>query len=157
MFRLPSTQATVIWLPRTSPLLLMLRKRAGIWLTTAAAIIVGLVPHFFFHHYALNWASPWFLGLFALGMLAANISLSEAEKMNRLRDRLPWGAISLVLFAPGFLIGIKAANETNWKADMFIGAATARLLISCARAAMRRDSALRQRLKVHRSRSPSAT
>jgi peptidoglycan/LPS O-acetylase OafA/YrhL len=119
------------------PLLLALRKKAGIWVTTVSALLVGLVPHFALPNYSFDWASPWFLGLFAIGMLAACISLATGEKMKSLMVSAPWGSISLVMFLPGLALGNRATDATSWMADLLVGAATGCLLISCARFALR--------------------
>jgi peptidoglycan/LPS O-acetylase OafA/YrhL len=124
------------------PVLLWMRRRANIWIATLAAIVAGLLPHFLFPNYNLDWASPWFLGLFALGMLAAAVSMSDASDMARLRERLPWGLMAALLFAPGFILGLGAAHETSWAADLLVGASSGALLVSCARASRRRRASL---------------
>lgn len=69
-------------------LLVPLWRRAGVWVQLGAALIAGLLPHFVLHG-ALDWTCPWFLGLFALGVCAAQLT-------HRRVARLPWKPLAVV-------------------------------------------------------------
>ena len=89
------------------PLLVLCWRRFGPWATTAAALALSwlLVFAFLFLPFVSrfnsqqNGVSPQFLGLFALGMLAAGISFSAHPALSRLRERLPWGRLTAAAFA----------------------------------------------------------
>ncbi|WP_238553724.1 hypothetical protein [Fortiea contorta] len=53
-----------------------------------AAFIIGILPFYLLHDFS-SAASSWFLGLFALGMAAAEIGFSQKPKLIALRKSLP--------------------------------------------------------------------
>ena len=55
-------------------LLLPLLRRFGICVAVAAAFVIGLAPHFLLHRF--DETSPWYLGLFSLGMAGAVVAHS---------------------------------------------------------------------------------
>ncbi|MFL5813594.1 MAG: acyltransferase family protein [Bdellovibrionia bacterium] len=67
-------------------------------------------------------ACPWYLGLFVLGMLAAQL---ESRK-----SKIPWIALSIV-FAAGAVHLHQMDAYLAW-ADLFVGASAFSLLIGCA-------------------------
>lgn len=123
------------------PLLLLVLRRAGIWISVLTAIVLGLLPHFLLPaENNLDWACPWFLGLFALGMLGAQLSLTENVGLRKLGAWLPWGIVSLVLFIPGFWLGLTDSPYV-WGSDLLVGASAAAFLVSCYRASQNSDTA----------------
>ncbi len=123
-------------------LLLPLWRRFGIGAAVAAAFAVGLAPHFLLHRF--DESSPWYLGLFALGMAGATVAHSPQERFLRLR-RAPWGLLS-GLFGLAFVGAVFWAQggglhfdpysvngEGQWPTDVIVGLATACLLIHGAR------------------------
>ncbi|BDI33107.1 hypothetical protein CCAX7_51580 [Capsulimonas corticalis] len=79
-------------------LLLPLRRKAGIWITVAAAFLLGCAPHLLLPaQNNFDWACPWFIGLFAVGMLGAEIAFSDIPSLVSIRDRTPWSAVSIAL------------------------------------------------------------
>jgi hypothetical protein len=52
-----------------------------------AAYGLGLLPILF----GMSYLSSWFLGLFALGMIAAAINVAPSPAFRWLRSRAPWG------------------------------------------------------------------
>jgi len=119
-------------------LLLPVWRRAGIAAVISVAFLVGLAPHFLLHG-QMDWSYPWFLGLFALGMVAADLNLSQIPRLRSLHDRLPWGYISLTLWVCVIGMGLL---KNGWRshypyvADALIGLATTTLLVSCTRASL---------------------
>src|SRR5215218_948233 len=62
-------------------LLLPLWRRFGSACAVAAAAVVGLLPHFLLPESRnLDWACPWFLGLFAMGMAVADAFARGKER-----------------------------------------------------------------------------
>lgn len=76
-------------------LLIPIRAKFGIALAVGTAVVLGLIPEFVFH--TADWTRPWYLGLFALGMVAATIARSGHKVALALKDRLPWGLLALAL------------------------------------------------------------
>jgi peptidoglycan/LPS O-acetylase OafA/YrhL len=124
-------------------LLIPIWKRFGALPTLTTAFTIGLGIHFLTHGH-FDRSSPWYLGLFALGMLAAEINYSRQRRFISLRNRLPSLPLS-ALFALCFLgieytfmIGrlhfdgkdFQALSET-WAMDLLVGLAATCLIIGC--------------------------
>ena len=113
-------------------LLPLFRKFSGL-VTVVAGYVIGILPRQFLHG-AINLDSAcfWYLGLFALGMLAASIG-------NRLKtnepSRTPWGTIAIVLtvfmVTWAWLQPMMFHAAYFWLTDPFIGLITFCLLIHC--------------------------
>lgn len=61
-----------------------------------AAFLIGIAPLYLLNR-LFETASPWFLGLFALGMAAADIGFSEKPRLIAIKKSLPWGRLPLHL------------------------------------------------------------
>ncbi|OOQ57034.1 acyltransferase family protein [Mucilaginibacter pedocola] len=95
------------------PLLLWVWRKFGIaatlLLTVVISVIIFLIATYANTHYnlgieqSLDGVNPYIV-LFALGMLAAHISLSSNHKAARLRAGLPWLIICIALFVLVFAI-----------------------------------------------------
>jgi peptidoglycan/LPS O-acetylase OafA/YrhL len=119
-------------------LLLPIWRRYGLGITVIAAFILGLLPFYFLRMSDL--ASPWFLGVFALGMAGAVVNFSQDARIARLRVTIPWKGIALAFFI-GFIaliFGLKLFNLENlmrqhfrWVLDTVLGIGTMALLIYC--------------------------
>ncbi len=124
-------------------LLFPIWKRAGIFATVATAYALGMVPHYLTHGH-FDRSSPWYLGLFALGMMAAEIGFSGEHRFIALRRRLAWLPLS-AMFVLSFL-GVEytfmafnlryhnrdyRAMTGTWEMDLLAGLATACLIIGC--------------------------
>ena len=111
-------------------LLVPVWRRFGIWAQLAVALVVGFIPHFVFH--SLDWTVPWLTGLFAMGLVAADVV------SRRTLPRLPWNAIaivasvvaivSLIPFRDGF-----GDSFDVWLPDLTVGAAVAVFFIAAFR------------------------
>jgi peptidoglycan/LPS O-acetylase OafA/YrhL len=113
--------------------LLPIWRRFGTLTSVVAGFALGFAPRFLLNGY-LNSSFPWFIGLFALGMAAANINFSEVPNIVMLRQRVPWGRLALAIWVS--IISFLAINRGwysthQWIADPIIGAATMCLLIYC--------------------------
>lgn len=118
-------------------LLLPVWKRFGLPSTLATAFAVGLAPHYLIYNPAvgkykyLDWAVPWYLGLFALGMAGAVIGFSRQPSFIFLRKRLPWHVLCLGLIT---LLAVQRdlwKNDHAWTVDVLVGAIVAAMLIYC--------------------------
>jgi len=119
--------------------LLPVWKRLGAAAAVAVGFVIGLVPLFLFFD-RFSGVSPQFLGLFALGMAAADLNFSPKPALARRRDSIPWGGLSAGLLAALVLVSL---NHSSWPEavamkDILVGAATACLLVACTRSLTRR-------------------
>ena len=118
--------------------LLPLWQRWGLKAAVPAGFVMGLAPMLLLHR--LEWTSPWYTGLFALGMAGAVINYSSQPRFQRLRERISWGTIALAMFLPFGLLaamGKISAWDDKWKIqfgqDFWVGLACMCLLIYCTR------------------------
>jgi peptidoglycan/LPS O-acetylase OafA/YrhL len=112
--------------------LLPLWRRRGPLPTVLVAFALGYLPLVLAPALA-RAALPWYLGLFALGMVAAAIGFAPRPLERGLRT-LPWGRITVVLAAICAIGGLVLARLWfRWKpvTDVLVGLATAALLIHC--------------------------
>jgi peptidoglycan/LPS O-acetylase OafA/YrhL len=115
-------------------LLLPVWRRFGALVCVLVALAVGYAPLLFVPVEA-KIAIPWYLALFALGMIAAAIVHVPRAFEQTLRARAPWGRLSLALIASAVIGGwffgplwFKAKPLT----DLWLGLATAVLLVQMA-------------------------
>ena len=81
-------------------LLLPLQRKIGISGTVLTALVISLIPHYFFPAtYNLDWTYPWMLALFALGMAAAHITLTPIHQVKSAKSPRRWLATAMDLFA----------------------------------------------------------
>jgi peptidoglycan/LPS O-acetylase OafA/YrhL len=93
-------------------LLLPLWRWAGGVVAVAAAWIVGSLPFFLLpSEENFFWASPWFVGSFALGMAGAVIGFSPDYRDSALRNRVPWRWLTVACFV--VLAGIVATGRAD--------------------------------------------
>ena len=119
-------------------LLLPVWKRFGSGAAVAAGFVVGLVPLFLFFD-RFSGVSPQFLGLFALGMAAADLNFSSQPAPAAWRERLPWGSLSGTGLLVLIIVSLKHSSwpqEVAFK-DILVGLATACLLVACTRSLTR--------------------
>jgi peptidoglycan/LPS O-acetylase OafA/YrhL len=114
-------------------ILLPIWRRFGTFAVGCAAFAIGFALLRIFPH-ALSEASPHFLGLFALGMIAAEINFSRAEKMAALNRRLPWGWLGALSFAAIGAASTRTIHASVMAKDVLMGFGTAFLIMHCARA-----------------------
>jgi peptidoglycan/LPS O-acetylase OafA/YrhL len=95
---------------------------------------------------AAHTADAWYLGLFAVGMCAAGIGFASRPRETALRERGPWGILSLVLIAAvavGATLLVKVWFVWMPLSDSLVGAATACSLVYLTRHAL--NPALQER------------
>ncbi len=111
-------------------LLLPVWRRFGNAVTVVVAFVVGLVPHFVFH--TGDFACPWFLGLFSLGMVAA--SMTRYSPVTEARQ-IAWSwigfALTLCLLFGAFATHFAENIENRYVTDTLAGIATACVLVAC--------------------------
>ena len=90
------------------PLLVWGFRRYGAAKLVIGALLIGYALRFGFAETRLTRAHPQFIGMFALGMLAAHLVSSTEATFVRLRERVPWRAIA----AAGF--GVAVALSLSW-------------------------------------------
>lgn len=136
------------------PLIVLLWRRAGPTATVVAALAFGMLQGALLRPLGLPvypLSHPWYVGLFALGMAAAAIGFSPAERARLLRERVPWLPLSALVFAA--MVGLKAlANSSGglpeWLGDTLIGLSALCLLVHLARGRHGRTGLLARGLSV---------
>jgi peptidoglycan/LPS O-acetylase OafA/YrhL len=114
-------------------LLLPLWRRLGPLALLGGALALGYLP-LLVAPAAAHAAVSWYLGLFAMGMVAAAIGCADRPLERRLREVVPWGRVALGLCVACALGGLVLARVWfRWKpiTDPLVGLATAALLVHC--------------------------
>src|SRR5262245_42211056 len=107
------------------PLFVWAYKRFGPAVTVVTVFVVGYALRIGFSDTRVARASPHFLGMFMLGMLAAHIAYSPRDFYLAARQRFPWAWIGLSAFLVlGALVawwGIDAATQRFYILDVPAG------------------------------------
>jgi peptidoglycan/LPS O-acetylase OafA/YrhL len=115
--------------------LLPVWRRAGLAAALAVGLTLGYLPTLLWPVPAIS-AVSWYLGLFALGMVAAGIGHGARPRERQLLDGVPWGLLASLLTAAclvGGLVFAKAWFLHKPRTDLLVGLATAALLVHCTR------------------------
>lgn len=112
-------------------LLLPIWRRFGNLATIAVAFTLGLSPLLLFEQ--IKTACPWFLGLFALGMVAAVVNVSRPVASEQL---LKWSkalcALGLAAFFTGTItVGAQKLWQSVYFMDAIVGFTIACFLVLC--------------------------
>ena len=112
-------------------------RRFGSAATIAVSFILGILPHLLLPAGRnLDWACPWYLGLFSLGMISAVIAEANSLSQRRVAG-LPW----LTLFFGAAYLSTKMINHgqtpggddpLEWLKDTFAGIVAASVILYCA-------------------------
>jgi peptidoglycan/LPS O-acetylase OafA/YrhL len=109
-------------------------RRFGLKAAVPLAFGLGLAPLVLLHR--LEWTSPWYIGLFSLGMAGAVISFSAQARFQRLRQQAFWNwsaPVLLGLFVVCVALGLVSSWDGRWKVqfaqDVYIGGACLCLLV----------------------------
>jgi peptidoglycan/LPS O-acetylase OafA/YrhL len=113
-------------------LLLPMWRRFGLTVSVIAAVLIGIAPLYLLDGF-LKQAAPWYIGLFALGMAAADIGFSNKPKLINMRNSLPWGMLTIFFTVVAFLTEWRKLGLDIWISDSFFGLATACLFINCTK------------------------
>ena len=111
-------------------LLLPVWRRFGLLAVVTTAFLVGIGPHYLLHGF-IEAAHPWFLGLFAFGMAAADIGFSQKPFLILIRKSLPWGMLATMFAFVAFLTEWPLLGLDRWINESFAGIGAACLLIYC--------------------------
>jgi len=112
----------------TVPFLTWAWRRYGATAVVVGTLVLGYAARIAFAGTRITRAHPQFLGMFALGMLAAFIARSPDPRFVRLRERLPWTLLAgLFLFAAIALAtvwGVETAESRFYILDFPVGLMT---------------------------------
>lgn len=118
-------------------ILLPVWRRFGILAAVCTAFTIGLMPHYLVpdsiddEYKFLDWAVPWHLGLFSLGMTGALIGFSRKPSLIWLREQLPWNILCLSLIIALATQRFNWQDDRVWLVDALVGAIVACQLIYC--------------------------
>jgi peptidoglycan/LPS O-acetylase OafA/YrhL len=119
------------------PLLVLAWKRFGASKTVIGALVLGFALRLAFGYTRLSRAHPQFLGMFALGMLAAYVARSSEPLYKRLRERGPWTPLAALMLslavAATVYWGISLSETRFHWFDLPIGIMTAASLAAASR------------------------
>ena len=113
-------------------LLLPCWRRFGLISVVIVGFLIGIAPLYLLNGLFAS-ASPWFIGLFALGMAAADIGFSQKPKLIAIKNSLPWTLLIIVFSPIAVLTEWKKLGLDVWISDGFCGFTTACLLIYCTK------------------------
>jgi peptidoglycan/LPS O-acetylase OafA/YrhL len=77
------------------PVIVWVWRRYGVRVAVGSALVVGYALRFGFEGTRIERATPYYIGLFAMGMLAAALARSPAIAYARLRGSVPWGSVAV--------------------------------------------------------------
>ncbi|BAZ09250.1 acyltransferase 3 [Calothrix sp. NIES-4071] len=109
-------------------ILLPVWRRFGLLASIVTAYSISLLPIYLLNGLFAS-ASPWYLGIFALGMAAAEIGFSEKPKLVGLRNSLPWCKLSVIFTVVAFITEWRKLGIDLWVGYSFFGMASACLFI----------------------------
>lgn len=119
------------------PLLLLATRRFGIVATALAALLLGYALTFGFAGTRLARANPHYIGLFALGMLAAYVAASARPEYATARTSRGWSAAIvmalLVTSAACYAWGHRTASQRFPYLDLPVGVLAAATLVVTTR------------------------
>jgi peptidoglycan/LPS O-acetylase OafA/YrhL len=113
-------------------LLLPIWRRFGLFSVVIAAFAIGIAPFYTLNGFSIS-ASSWFLGLFALGMAAADIGFSQKPKLIAMRNSLRWDMLAIFFTIIAFLTEWKQLGLEIWIGQSLFGLAAACLFIYCTK------------------------
>ncbi|MEA5602808.1 acyltransferase [Nostoc sp. UHCC 0252] len=110
-------------------LLLPIWRRFGLLVLVIIAFVIGLTPIYLLNGF-LQQANPWLLGIFCLGMAAADIGFSQKPRLVAFRNSLPWGRLAIVFTCVAFITEWRQLGLHIWINQSFAGLAFACLFVS---------------------------
>lgn len=122
------------------PLLLAAVRRVGLGRAVGAALVLGYAARWAGDGTRLDRANPHYLGMFALGLLAASVLRSGAPWAARFRTFRGWSVVAfaaaLAVAALAVQLGFAEATRQFWLLDLPTGVCAFALLVgACARPA----------------------
>lgn len=97
------------------PLLLVTWRRAGMWATVVVGFAIGAAAQWGLH---LGSTRPWYVGLFALGMVAAGLTNRQSAAFGRLKSRTPWDVVAVISLAIAVVL---SRWHRSMPVDCFVG------------------------------------
>ncbi len=129
--------------------LLPVWRKYGALTMVGLAIALSVVFHFLFKG-RIDYAYPWFLGLFAMDAFAASVGFSKRLIDSRRLYPLPWGIITILSLMPFIILDttksifpVFSQENTAWVKDLLIGLASASLVIYCTKLTLKADKKTR--------------
>ncbi|KAF3891082.1 MULTISPECIES: acyltransferase family protein [Nostocales] len=113
-------------------LLLPVWRRFGLLSVVIIAFAIGITPIYLLNG-LFESANPWFIGIFTLGMAAADIGFSQKPKLVTMRSSLPWGWLTVTFACIAFLTEWRKLELHIWIGQTFFGLAAACLFIYCTK------------------------
>ncbi|MCV3216575.1 acyltransferase [Plectonema radiosum NIES-515] len=113
-------------------LLLPLWRRFSLLSVVIAAFVIGITPFYLLNGFSMS-SSSWFIGLFALGMAAADIGFSQKPELIAIRNSLRWDLLAIVFTVITFLTEWKQLGLDIWIGQSFCGLAAVCLFIYCTK------------------------
>jgi peptidoglycan/LPS O-acetylase OafA/YrhL len=118
--------------------LLPAMRRFGVWRPFAAVVVLALVPHFAFGGW-LDYARPWFVILYALGVAMCALANPSYPALLRQDARMPWGTLwILAALATPIAIrasGIDAPYGAGWLQNLLLGVSVGAFVLFMRRGA----------------------
>ncbi|MBW4634972.1 MAG: acyltransferase [Iphinoe sp. HA4291-MV1] len=115
-------------------LLIPIWRRLGLLSTVTIAFAIGIILDYLMGELS-SYVHPWFLGLFALGMAAAEINFSQKPSLMRIKKSLPWDKLAAFFACFAFLTEWMRFNLIQampiWIVHYFVALGTACFLIYC--------------------------
>ena len=116
------------------PLLVAAWRRFGASAVVLGSLALGYALRIGFSGTRIVRAHPQFLGMFALGMLAAYIARSDEPRFVSLRAKVPWGLVALAAFGVAVALaahfGVVHPEEHFYILDLPVGLLAMSLLAS---------------------------
>ncbi len=113
-------------------------RRFGAGTVVLATLLLGYAVRIGFDGTRIARVHPQYLGMFALGMLAAHVVSSKEGSMPKLKARVPWGAVAAAMFclvtALATAWGTGLAEQRFYLLDLPVGLMTTALLVTASRA-----------------------
>ncbi|HEY0248654.1 MAG TPA: acyltransferase [Gryllotalpicola sp.] len=112
------------------PIILVLWRFLGRWVAAAVTVVVSVIPVYL----GLGgYAHPWLLGLFAVGMLAADLTFTPAGARRWTEPAAL--AVGLVVVA-GLYVAVPVVRAHGWLIEVVVGCLTAAVLVWLGRLAL---------------------
>lgn len=118
-------------------ILLPIWRRFGNIAVIIIGFFIGMLPIWLSHGRWFWWASPWFVGLFAMGMVGAVIQFNGDARLTTWRKKVPWGWLSLCLFFFVCLLSIALPSQVKqllYVMDALVAFTTFSFIAYCATA-----------------------
>ncbi|MBV9385106.1 MAG: acyltransferase family protein [Chroococcidiopsidaceae cyanobacterium CP_BM_ER_R8_30] len=114
-------------------LLVPMWQRLGLLFTVATAFVIGLALDYLMGSELSFYVCPWFIGIFALGMAAAEINFSRKPSIAKLKS-LPWEVLAFIFASLAFFgewLRFRLEEFPEWIVHYCVALGTACFLIYC--------------------------